>query len=70
MPEVMSHRSSHIATSEYDQDSQDLTITFTDGRSYVYHSVPRGRYTQFISSPSTGQAFNALIRDSFDYEEV
>lgn len=70
MPEVMRHHSSHIAETSYDQDNEALTVTFSDGRQYVYQGVPRGRYTSFITAPSKGRAFNALIRDGYPYEEV
>jgi hypothetical protein len=70
MAEVMRHNSSHIDETSYDQDAQTLDVTFTDGTTWRYSDVTRGRYTQFITAPSRGRAFNALIRDSFDGEEI
>ena len=70
MPEVMRHRSSYIAETSYDQVAQELTVTFTDGAQWVYHGVPRGTYTTFITSPSKGRAFAALIRDGFEADPV
>lgn len=70
MSEVMRHRSSHIDTTEYDYSTETLNVTFTDGRTWQYVSVPRGTYHQLITSPSAGRAFNALIRDRFDGEEI
>lgn len=66
----MRHNSSHIAETTYDQQAQELTVEFTDGRKWQYHGVPRGAYTQFISSASRGRSFNTLIRDRFDGEEL
>jgi hypothetical protein len=70
MAEVMSHRSSHVSQTSYDHDSGDLTVMFTDGSTWLYRGVPRGTYTRLITAPSKGRAFNALIRDSFESEEV
>ena len=70
MAEVMRHRSSHIEETVYDHDTHELQITFTDGRAYRYEDVPRGTYTELVTSASVGRAFNALIRDRFDGEET
>jgi hypothetical protein len=70
MSEVMRHRSSHIDTTEYDYSSETLSVTFTDGRTWQYSNVPRGAYHQFITAPSRGRAFNDVIRDRYDGEEV
>lgn len=70
MAEVMHHRSSYIDETEYDHDTNALTVTFSDGSTWRYYDVPRGLYTQMITSPSVGRAFRALIRDSFEAEEV
>jgi hypothetical protein len=70
MAEVMRHRSSYIAETTYDQPNETLDVTFTDGSQWRYSGVPRGIYTQFITSPSRGSAFYRLIRDSFDGEEM
>jgi hypothetical protein len=70
MAEVMRHRSSHIAETVYDQPSETLDVTFTDGSQWRYQGVPRGIYTQFITSASRGRAFNALIRDGYEGEEI
>ena len=66
----MRHRSSYIATTEYDSATGLLVVEFTDGARWRYPDVPRGRYTQLITSPSVGKAFRALIRDSFEGEEL
>lgn len=70
MSEVMRHRSSYIDVTEYDHSTGDLTVTFSDGRSYLYSGVPRGIYTQVITAPSVGRAFRQYIRERFDGEEV
>lgn len=70
MAEVIRHSSSYINETTYDQPSETLDVTFADGSTWRYSGVPRGVYTQFITSPSRGRAFHALIRNSYDAEEV
>lgn len=71
MAEVIRHRrSSYIAETEYDQPNESLTVEFTDGSRWNYQGVPRGIYTQLITSASIGRAFHALIRDSYDGEQI
>jgi hypothetical protein len=73
--EVMNHGSSFIASTTYyhfaeePYEADDLVVEFTDGASFVYHGVPRGTYTSFISSGSKGRAFHQLIKP-FGGEEV
>lgn len=68
MPETLSHRSSHIALTTYDEASGDLTVEFTDGSEWVYRGVDPKTYALFVTAPSKGRAFNALIRDGFEAE--
>lgn len=71
MAEVIEHRrSSYIAETSYDQPNEVLDVTFNDGSTWRYEGVPRSRYTQLITSPSIGRAFHALIRDSYEGEEI
>ena len=70
MAEVMMHRSSYIDETSYDQDSEELAVTFADGATWKYIGVPRGIYTSFITSASKGRYFRAFIRDNYESEEV
>ena len=64
----MRHRSSYVDETEYDHDDNSLIVTFSDGSRWQYFDVPRGVYTQLITSTSIGKAFRALILDSYEYE--
>jgi hypothetical protein len=59
-----------ILTIDYWYKSGELLITFVNGRSYAYASVPRRLYDQFIVAPSHGAFFNAYIRDQYHYRPV
>ena len=70
MSEVIRHNSSYISETDYDPQTQTLDVTFTDGSQFRYTDVPRGIYTQMITSASVGREFRALIRDRYDFEEI
>jgi hypothetical protein len=54
----------------YDPRTQDLRVTFTNGRRYVYAQVPPMIYAAFSQAPSRGAFFNGHIRDSYAYREL
>lgn len=69
MAEVIEHtRSSFIFQTVYDQQAQQLDVMFRDGAQWRYFDVPRGIYTQMITSPSVGKAFHQLIKDRYEGE--
>ena len=68
--EVIQQRSSFIAETRYDRNTETLEIAFTDGKEFRYEGVPRSTYTQFITSPSRGQAFHRIIKPRFVGEEI
>ena len=68
--EVLRHRSTYIAETEYDFDTGALTVTFSDGATWQYDDVPQLVYTQLVRAPSVGRAFRTLIRDSYEGEQV
>lgn len=70
MAEVMTHRSSYIASTTYDRYDNSLEVEFSDGVRYRYEGVPLGIYHQLVTSSSIGSAFRRLIYDSYDGEEV
>jgi KTSC domain len=58
-------RSSALASARYDDQLEELTLTFVSGRSYTYENVPEDIYEQLLqsSSPGTFYAFN--IKDQY-----
>lgn len=55
--------SSAISSVGYNEDTQQLRITFTSGGTYTYYSVPKWKYEGLISASSAGTYFNENIRD-------
>jgi hypothetical protein len=62
--------SSSIAGVGYDADTVMLEVEFVTGRVYRYVGVPAYIHDAFLTAPSKGQFFNALIRDRYIYEEI
>lgn len=49
----------------YDEATQQLTITFKNGRPYSYGSVPPDIWEQLQSSDSPGTFWRQSIKDQF-----
>jgi hypothetical protein len=58
-------KSSAIASCEYDAETQDLTVTFTNGRSYDLSGVPPDMFEGLCSASSAGSYFNTFLRGQY-----
>ena len=54
--------SSAITTISYDPDTEDLVVTFVNGRSYTHPGVPQDVVDGFMAAPSPGSYYNAVVR--------
>lgn len=54
-----------IRSYRYDPSDKHLDLVFVSGRHYRYHDVPEEIYREMRSAFSTGEFFNARIRDQF-----
>jgi hypothetical protein len=52
-----------IRTFTYDAERTELTVTFANGRTYVYWLVPAHVVAALEAAPSAGAYFNQHIRD-------
>ena len=67
----MPHVESSVMTFvKYDDDTSELDITFTSGKTYRYLEVPVDIYDGLLDAESKGEFFNDNIKDSFVYNEV
>ena len=57
--------SSAIAAVAYDQQSEELSITFRSGQTYNYSNVPMGVYQGLMGASSMGAYFVENIRDNY-----
>lgn len=62
-------RSSNLASAEYDDAAEELSITFNSGDVYVYAGVPPSVYRGLTLAGSAGQYFHQNIRDSYAWEK-
>ena len=62
--------STAIRDIRYNTERDQLQVTFTSGRVYVYLNVPESVYAAFTSSTSKGAFFNRFVRDRFRHREL
>jgi KTSC domain len=53
-------QSSMLSSAEYDTETKELSVTFSNGRRYVYVDVPVETYRALIEAPSAGRYFNSI----------
>lgn len=59
-----------IRDSSYDADRHELTVSFTNGRVYIYSLVPATVAAALASAPSRGAFFNTHIREHYPFRKV
>lgn len=63
---AITFNSTHVQSAEYDEDSQELTITFRyDGARYTYLDVPVYVYNGFAATIDPGDFFRSVIKGKF-----
>jgi hypothetical protein len=55
-------RSTAISSCTYDDATNELIVTFTNGRSYTHADVPQEVYQGLVMSSSPGSFYNSSIR--------
>ena len=53
-------QSSMLSSCEYDEENKELTVTFTNGKDYVYEDVSKNIYDSLITAESAGKYFNSI----------
>lgn len=62
--------STALHSAAYDEETQELTIRLTTGRSYVYRGVEEWVYDGLLTSESAGKYYNIRIKDRYPYAEI
>lgn len=62
MPQV---NSSCVASIDYDEGKQKLTVAFVKGGEHTYSGVPKTVYDGFLVAPSKGKYFNMVVRNAY-----
>lgn len=55
--------SSMLSSCSYDDESEVLSVTFTNGKIYYYQDVSRRTYDELIEARSAGKYFNLIKKD-------
>jgi hypothetical protein len=62
--------SSTMTGVEYDDETRELDILFSSGKTYRYFDVPAEVYAMLLDAESKGQYFNEEIKGAYRYAEV
>ena len=62
--------SSLIKHTEYNPDDKQLTVTFQNGKDYLYYDITEEDYQAFCSAESQGSYFGKNIRGKKDFSTV
>lgn len=52
--------STMLASCEYNNETKELTVTFANGKDYVYKDVDKSIYNALIGAASAGKYFNSV----------
>jgi lysyl-tRNA synthetase class 2 len=62
--------SSAVRELAYNADTQELYVTYAEGREYVYYGVPKEVYERFRSADSWGGFVNKEIKRRYFYRRL
>ncbi len=57
--------SSALSSCSYNDETQELTVVFTGGRSYVFEGVEQPVYDGLRDDPSPGNYYNTRIKGQY-----
>lgn len=69
MPTVHTTRSGLISEIDYDEATEELTLTLKGGM-YKYFDVPKQVFSDLLSADSAGKYFHSNIRGKFKTEKL
>jgi len=55
--------SAMLASCSYNEADKELTVTFKNGKDYVYVDVDKSIYNDLINAQSAGRYFNSIKKD-------
>lgn len=58
-------QSTALLSATYDDETEDLSITFSNGGTYDYHGVPQEVFDGLKAASSAGSYWHANIKDQF-----
>lgn len=70
MPWEQAVFSSNVQSVGYDEDKQELLVTWNSGRVSAYAGVPEETAVRLANAPSVGQMLNSEIKPAFPHRYV
>jgi len=58
-------RSTSLVDAVYDNDTEELVLTFSNGKTYSYPGVPPETYRQLLLAPSAGAFYHSQIKGRY-----
>lgn len=55
--------STMLRSCSYDDETNEMSVTFSNGREYIYEDVDPAIYRMLISAESAGRYFNSIKKD-------
>jgi hypothetical protein len=49
-----------LSSCEYNEENKELTVTFSNGKDYIYEDVDKSIYDSLITAESAGKHFNSI----------
>ena len=62
--------SSNVATVGYDDEIQEMVVTFKNGRVYAYEGVDEGTALNVANAPSVGAALNQQVKGQYQHRQI
>lgn len=54
-----------FSSAQYDDETQELEVTWWSGQTYTLQGVPPNVYAAFVSSPSPGSFWHAVLKNQY-----
>ena len=67
---IQSVFSSHVESVGYDTDTNELLVTWQNGRTSAYKDVSEELAFQVANAPSVGQALNSMVKNQYEHRYV
>lgn len=58
-------RSSMLLSATYDDENEELSLTFSNGATYDYHDVPKETFEALAQASSAGRYWHSFIKDQY-----
>lgn len=57
--------STAILSATYDDENEELSLTFSNGSTYDYHDVPKETFDALCAASSPGRFWHSEIKDQY-----